>query len=330
MSRRRVIVAAVAVWAVIPGCLNSRAPLKTDGDEPLDSPAACKAVYGFSVSSDERWLGYYGTGKAIHLESLPQRKPAASLTYHNLEVQCAVFHPVESSLLACYVDGSVVRWSLVDDAWRPQPLGRHNSGVTCCAISAAGEYFATGGFGGEIAVWALGPNPRIVRTLNHGYSVRSVQFAPDGRQLAAGDEKSRIKLWNTETWTASDVASGHRDAVSVIAYSDDGRFLVTAGYDGVVRMTKRIGDRCVWTVRLTPKRIQSAAFSPDGRALALGMAFSGNVPLLDVQTGRLLGTIPAHKTTVTRVHFLSDGTLMTSSHDGTIRAFIEAQDSVTR
>jgi WD40 repeat protein len=320
MGTRRAIVAALAVCALAAGCWNSQAP--DSGGCDGDSNAPLRAVYGLTVSYGEDCLAYYGTGKAIHLQSLPSRKPAGRLCFRNCEVQSACFHPSEMALLACYVDGSVVRWTRLDESWRPQVLGRLRNDLLCSAVSPEGDRFVVGSASGIVTVWSLGRNPRVIKRLQHSHSIWSLRFSPDGGELAVSGNDAMLKKWDTETWSETDVETGHRGVISVTDYSSDGRLFATAGYDGTLRMFDRDSGRPLWTANISDCGIRTVGFSPDGRVLAVGTVFSGKVQLRDAASGRLLRSIPAHGTTVTRARFLMDGTLLTSSHDGAVEAFV--------
>lgn len=57
----------------------------------------------------------------------------------------------------------------------------------------------------------------------------SVEFSPDGRTLAGGTLNGEIKLWNLATRREMMTFKGHTTTVGVVAFSPDGRTLVSAG-----------------------------------------------------------------------------------------------------
>jgi WD40 repeat protein len=79
-----------------------------------------------------------------------------------------------------------------------------------------------------------------------GYSVQSplgdvwsLAFSPDGTRLAAavGDHASGMaQVWDVATGQPLAVLQGHRHRVTGIAYSPDGRRLVTSSHDGSLRL----------------------------------------------------------------------------------------------
>ncbi|MFC3152491.1 WD40 repeat domain-containing protein [Litoribrevibacter euphylliae] len=127
---------------------------------------------------------------------------------------------------------------------------------------------------------------RIVRSLAHGHTIRSVYFIPQTDLLLTGSEDTTANLWNWKTgqkvqsWKHTFpvdvvISNNAKDKVFVAAYMDDG-FLYDLKTGGPLTTTG--------TQR---QRISSARFSPDDNYLALGL-FDGHVQLHDATTGEML------------------------------------------
>jgi WD40 repeat protein len=113
----------------------------------------------------------------------------------------------------------------------------------------------------------------------------------------------------------------HDDRVHGVAFSPDGRVLVTGSADGVVRSW----DAASGTPRGEPLAVHTdgvsaVAFSPDGRLLA-SASWDGTVALTDARSGEVRGEpLAGHEAAVTSVVFSPDGrSIATASDDRTVR-----------
>ena len=111
---------------------------------------------------------------------------------------------------------------------------------------------------------------------------------------------------------------GHTDRVRSVAYSPDGKRLVTASYDGTARIWDASSGRQLLVLQGHGGPVLSAAFSPDGRRIATG-SFDKTARIWEASTGRQLFVL-RHDSRVRSVAFSPDGTqLVTASYDDNAR-----------
>ena len=96
--------------------------------------------------------------------------------------------------------------------------------------------FAVGFRDREIAVeiWSLEANERIAELSNHGASISSLAFSPDGMYLATGSGR-RVQLWEIEPQALIVEFAGHAAGILGVAFSNDGRWLYSGSADGCIR-----------------------------------------------------------------------------------------------
>ena len=77
-----------------------------------------------------------------------------------------------------------------------------------------------------------------------------------------------MKVWDTSTGREIVTLRGHSDRVYCVAYSPDGRLLVTGGADQVLKVWDVATGRERLTLRGHSGPVEDVAFSPDGGRIA--------------------------------------------------------------
>ena len=112
----------------------------------------------------------------------------------------------------------------------------------------------------------------------------------------------------------------HASIIESIAFSPNGRSLVSGSHDSSVRMWNlRDGSSKVMPATGDPNIFFSVAFSPDGRHIAAG-DFDNTLWIWDTRMHKLVAKWRGHTHRVTCIEFTPDGQrLMSGSRDQTIK-----------
>jgi WD40 repeat protein len=148
----------------------------------------------------------------------------------------------------------------------------------------------------------------------------ALTYSPDGRMLVStGDELETIDLWDAKTHAHSGQLTGHTGPVYSVAFSTDGRRLVSASSDHTVRLWDVADRKCVAVLQGHTDEVFTAAFHPDGTRLA-SAGRDRAIWLWDLATGHDVARLPGHTNYVFSLAFSPDGkSLVSGSGDSTVR-----------
>jgi WD40 repeat protein len=204
------------------------------------------------------------------------------------------------------------------------------------AFSPDGDLLANGDLTGMIRLWHLSETNEHLEPAQvlqaHDGEVKKIAFSPyptSSYLMASASYDQTVQVWEIDR--ASAIAADpalhiqrrhslpHPQRVAALAFSPDGRILVTGGADHLVRLWDIASGqlRHVWSGHTG--EVRSLAFSPDGRWLA-SASFDQTVRVWEVATGQVQHVLDNHDWIVGTVAFSPDSkTIATGSHDQMVR-----------
>jgi WD40 repeat protein len=121
-------------------------------------------------------------------------------------------------------------------ALRPEP-GHEKVAICSVAMGAGGSRILWYGNDGLVRVWDMGQQ-KVVRKfpVPKQMWVPAVAFSPDARRLLIGDRDNILRLWDVDGERELQSFAGHTGRVCHVAFSPGGRYAVSCGTEGVVRL----------------------------------------------------------------------------------------------
>jgi WD40 repeat protein len=150
---------------------------------------------------------------------------------------------------------------------------------------------------------------------------RTLAFSPDGQFLATSDFNI-LRLWNVATGQPL-LTLTNSTWIWRIAFSPDGRSLVSSSIDCVARVWDLTTGQCLKVLEGEVNGGMSASFSPDGRWFA--SSFDRTIRLWDTATWECVKTLEGHTEKVLDVQFsprlsaAGDPLLASAGYDKAIR-----------
>jgi WD40 repeat protein len=119
-------------------------------------------------------------------------------------------------------------------------IGQDHSGpqrsVYGLAISPDSKALAISNPSDGLELWDPASGRRLLTLEATREVILSLAYSPDGMVLAAGTVLGDIELWDTRTGRRISVSHSHSGSIWALSFSPDGRPLVSAGFDGALKL----------------------------------------------------------------------------------------------
>ena len=204
--------------------------------------------FGFSPDSKLVVSGHYY--ETVRLWDLDSHKQVNELHGHVGAVRSVAFSPDGKFVVSGGDDGTVRLWHINRNisSTDPKPLEGHKGTVSSVAYSPDGKLIVSGGIDGTVRLWDVERHKSSAVLGDHANSVLSVAFSPDGNFIATSDDNGTIHLWNIDPprikgrplighgESAVRSVITNPDSVNSVAFSPNGKLIVSGGNDGTVRL----------------------------------------------------------------------------------------------
>jgi WD40 repeat protein len=140
------------------------------------------------------------------------------------------------------------------------------------AFSPDGRHVAVDVTPDGIRIWDVKVGRQVQKLPKLETSLYSMAFSSDGRLLGTGEAGGKVTLWESKTgkkyrqWSYDHLPDR---GISALAFSPGGDWLAWGGQVGDIHLG-RIWDQASWVAGKDGRYVNSLAFSPDGKLIAVG------------------------------------------------------------
>ncbi|MEI6286701.1 MAG: RING finger protein [Bacillota bacterium] len=193
-----------------------------------------------------------------------------------------------------------------------------NGSIAVLSLDATENKIFTAGKSLVIKQWNLTTQKCIMALARHKIWMEDAAVSRDGALIAVGQANGSIKIIDADSGEIVETLTGHSELVRSVAFSEDGKRLVSGSDDKTVKVwnlatgkSKDLSGHKGW--------VKSVAFSPDGKVVASG-SFDSTVKIWNAETGEEEHNLTGHDAWVRDVKFSPDGkTLATCGDDKQIK-----------
>jgi len=168
---------------------------------------------GTTVSEDAVNLASGGAEGKVHLWSLKQETPVATLEGHNSRVVRVEFHPSGKYLASASDDTT---WRLWDVNTTTELLLQegHSRGVFALGFNGDGSLLASGGLDSIGRVWDLRTGRTVMILEGHIKPIHAIDWGVDGHRVLSGSADGWVKCWDIRKVAEIGRVGAHTSVVS--------------------------------------------------------------------------------------------------------------------
>jgi WD40 repeat protein len=177
------------------------------------------------------------------------------------------FNADGSKILSSSPDKTVRVWE-TETGRELQKFTGHTEMIRRAVFHPDGKHALSAGRDGFVRMWEIDTAKEVKRFKSPGNWAECLAVSKDGKFLAIGGKPSVV--FDIETGKRVSEFSGHPFGATDLTFSDDGKRVLSCGYDGTARLWDRNAGQELYIFRSHREFLWMAAFSPDGKWVLTG------------------------------------------------------------
>ncbi|KAF4469423.1 F-box WD-repeat [Fusarium albosuccineum] len=228
---------------------------------------------------------HFATGSDNERTAPSMPKLVAFPTHHKASILCLQY---DDEIL---VTGSSDSTCIVYDVRAGyQPIRRlHHHTAAVLDLAFDDKHIVTCSKDFSICVWDRHTGDLLKQLRGHSGPVNAVQMRANTIVSCSGD--FRVKLWNIETGKNIREFTGHTKGLACSQFSEDGRYIASAGNDKVIRIWDANTGECLQEMRAHENLVRSLHIDSVSGRLISG-SYDTDIKVWDMESGHQLLDFP--------------------------------------
>ena len=291
------------------------------------------AVLLANFSSDGKRL-VTASGQLAYLWDATTGKLITALRGHSENVKDAVFSPDGSRIVTTSADQTARLWDSQSGLFLTLLEGHSGTVYSATFTLAGGKAIMTISADGTSRLWNSQTGQPLFPPVSHPRFNQIVLVSKDGGRMIIRGEGGTLELWDRilghmrgtlttspDSDTATNTTTTKDNEDVAVAFSPNGRRIVTGGPDGMARIWDGRSGQALLALKGHEGRVRAVAFSPDSSLILTGSS-DGTARLWRSRSDRFPRPIEGHQSAVTSIDFSPDGQhVLSASRDGSVRTW---------
>ncbi len=230
---------------------------------------------------------HYAAKEGVNRSEISQSVPsiASFPIHHQQSILCLQYD--DETLVTGSSDSTCIVYD-IKDGYRPiRRLRHHTAAVLDLAFDD--RHIVTCSKDISICIWDRQTGAMLKQLRGHAGPVNAVQLRGNTIVSCSGDFK--VKLWNVDTGRNIKELVGHTKGLACSQFSDDSRFIASAGNDKIIRIWDANTGDCLKEVQAHTNLVRSLHIDSVSGRLISG-SYDQDIKVFDMASGALLLDFP--------------------------------------
>ena len=234
--------------------------------------------------------GLPGRKGEVKVWDVAARKEIVAFNGHSDCIYTVAFSPDGKTLATAGYDRMIYLWDAATGE-KTRTLKDHIDAIYALAFTPDGSRLISVSADRGVKVWNPATGERLFTQSEALDGLNALAIDPLGKLIAAGGLDKTIRLWKLGEKGGTLVNSliAHEDAILQLAFSPDGKFLVSSAADRAIKVLKTEDLSEVLLLPRQPDWVTSLRFAPDGRHFAAGR-FDGSLEIYELKEATNVAT----------------------------------------